>query len=229
MSTNNVNVAQDIEDNLKDGVQTYTEVLNINNRIDVAQAQTLIKTKLLDHAPFESAAAQGDALEEVVHYFLEHSGLFVCVEHDTSNQIHQLDHTADISNHAFGLFSRAFSIKQLGVIGESKNYAKKKKPMGVDIVYKVEGIKLLSGLGLSMYFTRGGLTGTELRDAIALLAHFCNHPADKTYAIVFSDDDWSYLHQKPQNFSKLVFIKLRQYRNHKNFDITYSAVDSFQM
>ncbi|AHZ85962.1 hypothetical protein Bb109J_c0303 [Bdellovibrio bacteriovorus] len=217
----------DIAELRKSGHLRDHHLIEMNQSIDEKVAIGLIKNRIFGHIAFKHTKEQGDSFEEVVDYFLRSCGLFLNVKHNSSNRVHQIDHLARFSNHVREVVEPITGHKNFDVIGESKNYRTKCAPMGVDIVYKVEGLKLICGAVLAMYFTRGGLTGNEITAATALAGDFSQYSTPKTLSVVFSDDDWKYLESKPKMFNRLLFYKMDQFKFHKNFETKYEDVEKY--
>lgn len=64
-------------------------------------------------------------------------------------------------------------------------------------------------------FTRNGITGSDkLKAAEKVINDY--HCKNNQLTIVFDDDDWNYLKEKPRNFALLFFVKI-------DFYITYQS------
>lgn len=219
--------AVDIAELRNSGLLKDYHLIELNQRIKDDEAIRLIQEKILSHAAFKHTKEQGDSFEEVVDYFLRHCGLFLNVRHNSKSRVHQIDHLARFSNHVREVIEPIVGQKKIDVIGESKNYRTKRKPLGVDIVYKVEGLKLICDAVLAIYFTRGGLTGSEILAATALAGDFAQHLQPKTFSIVFSDLDWNFLTVNPKMFNRLLFYKIDQFKFHMNFTTDYAQVMTY--
>ncbi|MGE0632037.1 MAG: hypothetical protein AB7O96_06490 [Pseudobdellovibrionaceae bacterium] len=204
---------------------SYSEQIQAHCKINEAEAKSLLNKYILKKTIHKTTKIQGDALEKVVDYFLRKSGLFTNVRADFKSSVHQIDHHAMFQPHVARIYFQLFEDGTAKVLGESKNYSKHKKPLGVDIVYKVEGIKSRVGYTLAMYFTRGGMTGDEFRAATKLIHDFCN--SSKTLSVVFSDDDWEFLKKRPKLFQKLLFAKIEHFNVTNNFKVNYAIVPSW--
>lgn len=196
--------------------------LEIGCKIKVAEAKNLINSKILNKKLFKTTTAKGRALEDVVNYFLEKCGMFSHVRTDHRSSVHQIDHHAMFRSNAQRIFFKLHSNGRALVLGESKNYSRHGKLLGVDVVYKVEGIKSRVGYSLGIYFTRGGVTGDEYKAATKLAYDFCN--ANNNVSVVFNDDDWKFLAKSPKLFQRLLFEKIEHFIVNNNFKIKHSKV-----
>lgn len=192
---------------------TSKELFGMNSKFDAKIVKKLIR-QLLDD-PSATTKSQGDKLEALAKYLLEGAG-FVCdLRHGQKNKQHQIDHFGELQPHVCE-FLKGKDVHLNGFLGESKNYPDAK--IDVNIVYKVESLKLLTKAGLGCYFARKTLTGNELSAAQSLMKDF--YGRFKTISIIFMDDDWEYLHSNPLKFSDLVYSKIINYCSNYDCRVT---------
>lgn len=203
----------------------YDDAFLYNNSIDEKIAADLINQKILNPpVKYKSTTEQGNALEEVVDYFLKHSGFVQDTARNKKNRIHDLDHVGYFGTHMDEVV-RAFKLDGSKILGESKNYYDQNR-LKVDIVYKVEGLKKLVNASVACYFTREGLTGTHKLEGGKAVAFQFNAHHRNTCSIVFTDKDWSFLAKHPKKFGVLFKAKLQDDSNQIDSELTVDSLSS---
>jgi len=182
---------------------TYKQMFNMHNTIDSMKAAELIRKAL--NTANKDAQEIGSDMENVVHYFLENTGIIQNVSANHKNKLHEIDHYGEISPHLVEYF-KGKRIDQINFIGESKNYS---SSLNVDKVYKLEGIKLLTKSKLGAFFTRFGLKGEVESSAKGVLAEFYHQFGH--ISLVFTKDDWEFLEKNPNKFAVLFYDKFSNF------------------
>lgn len=184
--------------------QSVDDLLKFNCDIDPTTATQLINSKIFNLPTSSTPLQKGDALEEVVNYFLNKSGMFYRSFSNEKSKQHELDHFSFFDRHLVDHL-KGLGIEKIFFLGESKNY--QTKNLKVDIAYKVEGLKLLLKSDISCIFTRVGMTGCDdLSAAKGVMRSF--NEEFKNFSLVYTDADWDFLKQKPLLFNKLFLEKI---------------------
>lgn len=203
--------------NITQKVKSAKDAFMYNCKIDPGHASELIQRNILENSAedFSNTTQQGNALEEVVDYFLNHCGAFEDVERNDKNKLHDIDHWANFSFY-LGDHLLKMGVDKIKFIGESKNYLNSR--LKVDIAYKVEGLKLLISAGVGCYFTRSGLKGKHFSESAKGVV-FQFNSTFKNYSIVFTDKDWIFLKDAPLKFGALVYQKLLLCSNQNDTEV----------
>lgn len=205
---------------MADEVLNFAKIRDRFCEIDAATMSNLIESELFSDKKFTSTTDQGNALESVVRYAMDKSGLFDRTYHNRKNSQHEMDHWGEFKS-PFARKLQDLGIRNCVMLGESKNYMS--RPAKVDVVYKVESLKLLLGAGIGAYFTRNGVTGRdEMADARAVMKDFHHRfwNTDPSLSVVFTDRDWKHLRDHPLSFNALLFEKLSLFKTMYSSDLT---------
>lgn len=190
------------------GLVTEAQVIYHRCKIDPKTVQSLIADMFASDSQNLSTTEKGRKLEKLAVYMLDKSGFFSSTDHDLKNEQHQLDHTGDFDLPYHSRLN-GYGVVLSGFLGESKNYPNDK--IDVNIVYKVEALKLFTHSGVGCYFARKGFTGAnELEAAKALMKDFFQKY--KTISIVFTDEDWKCVNDNPKIFPGLFFEKIKLFK-----------------
>ena len=197
------------------------DILKFNCDIVPQVASQLIDDKIFNLPQGSNSIQKGDALEEVVNYFLINSGMFYRSFTNEKSKQHELDHFSFFDRHLVDHL-KGLGITKIFFLGESKNY--EKKTLKVDIAYKVEGLKLLLKSEISCIFTRVGMTGCdELSAAKGVMRSF--NEEFKNFSLVYTDADWNFLKANPLKFNKLFLEKImKAIMKMSTDDIDYSQI-----
>lgn len=201
-------MTQTIDDLLANGFITEAKIIYHRCKINSTEVKHLINDMFSSDSKKISTTEKGKKLEKLAAYMLDKSGFFSTINHDLKNEQHQLDHVGDFDL-PYQTRLNGYGISLSGFLGESKNYPDEK--IDVNIVYKVEALKLFTQSGIGCYFARKGFTGSsELAAGKALMKDFFQKY--KTVSIIFTDDDWKKIDEYPKLFPGLFFEKIKLFK-----------------
>lgn len=173
--------------------------------IDDEEAKRLI-LEMFNSDCAENTKQKGDSLETLVNYLLDKSGMFQRLRPDIRFNYCQVDHYGifkpEVWVFMFGSY-KGFNEETNAFLGESKRYG---DTLGVTYVLKFECVKHVRDIKFGVYFTRKGITGRDYTDSNAVIKKL--YDKDRQFSIVFKDDDWQKIKEKPKSFGYLFCKKV---------------------